>query len=258
MAKRSRPHVLISAHRCGGSEGAAYDNTPVGVRHAAAIGADYVEFDVRRTADGAFVCTHGREAGGLEVAASSREQLRAAAPEVADLDEVLGAVVETGLGAHVDLKGAGVAEWAVAAADACAARLDTGPMILTTGDARAAAALARWAQEHPGAQGTMPLVGLTVGQSTSHLRLPAALRARIGELYPTRRWRASGAGVLVAHHLLARVRLLRWAHRREVRVLVWTVDSPRTVAAALRDPRVWMVTTNHPAAAIAARHRLGR
>jgi glycerophosphoryl diester phosphodiesterase len=62
--------------------------------------------------------------------------------------------------------------------------------------------------------------------------------------------------VLVAHHLLARVRLLRWAHRREVRVLVWTVDSPRVVAAALRDPRVWMVTTNRPEAALAARESL--
>jgi glycerophosphoryl diester phosphodiesterase len=62
--------------------------------------------------------------------------------------------------------------------------------------------------------------------------------------------------VLVAHHVLARVRLLRWAHRREVRVLVWTVDSPRVVAAALRDPRVWMVTTNRPEAALAAREAL--
>ena len=57
---------------------------------------------------------------------------------------------------------------------------------------------------------------------------------------------------------LARVRLLRWAQRREVRVLVWTVDHPRIVRAALRDPRVWMVTTNRPAEAVAARERLSR
>jgi hypothetical protein len=62
----------------------------------------------------------------------------------------------------------------------------------------------------------------------------------------------------VAHHVLARVRLLRWARRREVRVLVWTVDHPRIVRAALRDPRVWMVTTNHPAAAVAERERISR
>ena len=88
--------------------------------------------------------------------------------------------------------------------------------------------------------------------------LPAAVRARIGELYPTRRWRTSGANVLVAHHVLARVRLLRWARRRDVRVLVWTADAPRVVAAALRDPRVWMLTTNRPVAALAERARLAR
>jgi glycerophosphoryl diester phosphodiesterase len=225
----------------------------------AAIGADYVEFDVRRTADGAFVCCHDPAVAGVRIESGTRDQLRAVAPDLVDLDDVLDAVAEAGLGAHVDLKGGpAVAEWAVAAAEVCAKRLDTHRMVMTTGSARAVAALAGWAQTHPGADGALPLVGLTIGQSTAHLRLPAAVRARIGELYPARRYLASGAGVLVAHHVLARLRLLRWARRRGVRVLIWTVDSPRTVAAALRDPRVWMVTTNKPAAAVAARARLAQ
>lgn len=222
--------MLISAHRC---------NTPEGVRAAAALGVDYAEFDVRRSGDGALVCSHdpAATAAGL--------------PAVV---EVLAAVAGCGLGAHVDLKGPDVTEWCRELADRCAEVLDLDHVVFTTGNGRAAAQLALWSEGHQG----RPLVGLTVGQSTSHLRLPAAVRARIGELYPTRRWRASGAGVLVAHHLLARVRLLRWADRRDVRVLVWTVDSPRVVAAALRDPRVWMVTTNHPEAAIAAREALAK
>src|SRR4051812_23204962 len=52
------PHVLISAHRCGGAVDRAYDNSPAGVRWAASIGADYVEFDVRRAGDGTLVCSH--------------------------------------------------------------------------------------------------------------------------------------------------------------------------------------------------------
>jgi len=218
-----------------------------------------VEFDVRRTADDAFVCSHDAVVAGRPIDSSTRDQLRALAPDLVDLDDVLDAVAETGLGAHVDLKGgSAVADWALVAAEACAKRLDSGGMVLTTGNARAVSALAGWAGTHPSADGALPLVGLTIGQSTAHLRLPAAARARIRELFPARRYLASGAGVLVAHHVLARVRLLRWARRRDVRVLIWTVDSPRTVAAALRDPRVWMVTTNKPAAAVAARARLAQ
>ena len=216
-----------------------------------------MEFDVRRTADDAFVCSHDEVVAGLPIDASTRDQLRAVAPDLVDLEDLLDAVAETGLGAHIDLKGgSAVADWAVAAAEACAKRLDSGRMVLTTGSARAVSALAGWAVTHPYADGKLPLVGLTIGQSTAHLRLPAAVRVRFRELFPAQRYLASGAGVLVAHHVLARVRLLRWARRRDVRVLIWTVDSPRTVAAALRDPRVWMVTTNKPTAAVAARARL--
>ncbi len=232
--------ALVSAHRCGGATDPAYDNSPAGVRWAAEIGADYVEFDVRRDADGTLVCRHD------PVGPAS------------DLGEVLAAVVDCGLGAHVDLKGSHVEQWAEELAQRCATRLDLGRVVFTTGSASAAATLARWAEERPGPDGERALVGLTIGGSTKHLRVTAAVRARIGELYPTKRWLASGAGVLVAHHVLARVRLLRWAGRRGVRVLVWTADAPRVVAAALRDPRVWMVTTNRPEAAIAMRERLSR
>jgi glycerophosphoryl diester phosphodiesterase len=227
-------HVLISAHR---------SNSADAVREAARIGADYAEFDVRRAGDGTLVCSHDAVAR---------------ADDAEGLDDVLATIAGCGLGAHVDLKGPDAGEWAEELAERCVGTLDLGRVVFTTGNARAATALARWAEAHKTSDRDAPLVGLTVGQSTAHLRLPAAVRARVGELYPARRWRASGAGVLVAHHVLARVRLLRWAHRRDLRVLVWTVDHPRVVLAALRDPRVWMVTTNHPAQAVAARARLSR
>ncbi len=233
-------HVLVSAHRCGGAVDPAYDNSPAGVRWAAGIGADYVEFDVRRAGDGTLVCSHDPVDRPDEAPAR--------------LEELLAAVAEAGLGAHVDLKGPDTDEWAVEVARGCADLLDETVVVYTTGNGRAAADLARWTEEH----GSPALVGFTVGSSTKHLRLGATVRTRFRELYPTRQWRASGAGVLVAHHVLARIRLLRWARRRGVRVLVWTADSPRVVAAALKDPRVWMVTTNHPEAAIAMRERLSR
>jgi glycerophosphoryl diester phosphodiesterase len=231
------PHVLVSAHRCGGKVDPAYDNSPAGVRWAAGIGVDYVEFDVRRAGDGTLVCSH--------------DPVERADEAPASLEELLAAVAESGLGAHVDLKGPDSDEWAIDVARRCAEVLDEMLVVYTTGNHRAAADLARWTEEHA----SPALVGLTVGSSTKHLRLGAAIRARVRELYPSRQWRSSGAGVLVAHHVLARLRLLRWARRRGVRVLVWTADAPRVVAAALKDPRVWMLTTNRPEAAIAMRER---
>jgi glycerophosphoryl diester phosphodiesterase len=218
----------------------AYDNSPAGVRWAAGIGVDYVEFDVRRAGDGTLVCSH--------------DPVDRADQAPASLDTLLAAVAESGLGAHVDLKGPDSAEWATDVARRCAEVLDETLVVYTTGNAGAVADLARWTEEH----GSPALVGLTVGSSTKHLRLGATVRTRVRELYPTRRWRDSGAGVLVAHHVLARLRLLRWARRRGVRVLVWTADSPRVVAAAIKDPRVWMLTTNRPESALRMRERISR
>jgi glycerophosphoryl diester phosphodiesterase len=230
--------VLISAHRCGGAVDPAYDNSPAGVRWAASIGADYVEFDVRRAGDGTLVCSH--------------DPVDRADQAPAYLGDVLAAVAEAGLGAHVDLKGPDVDEWAVDAARRCGEVLDETLVVYTTGNAQAAADLARWTEEHE----SPALVGLTIGSSTRHLRLGDTVRTRIRELYPSRQWRDSRAGVLVAHHVLARLRLLRWARRRGVRVLVWTADAPRVVNAALKDRRVWMLTTNRPEAALRFRERI--
>jgi glycerophosphoryl diester phosphodiesterase len=48
-------------------------------------------------------------------------------------------------------------------------------------------------------------------------------------------------------------RLSRWTARIGVPLLVWTVDSPRLQRRLLHDHRVWMITTNWPARAIALR-----
>ncbi len=150
--------MLVSAHRCGGAADPAYDNTPAGVRYAASIGADYVEFDVRRTADGRLVCRHDP--------VDSATYAEVAAGGVVDLDDLLAAVAETGLGAHVDLKGTEAGDWALAVAERCAATLDLHRVVFTTGSATAAAALARWAETRADDEGPGPLVGLTVGGST--------------------------------------------------------------------------------------------
>ena len=201
----------------------AYDNSPAGVRYAAAIGADYVVFDVRRAGDGTLVCGHDP----VDRAAQARATSRTCWPRWR----------KAGLGAHVDLKGPDVDGWAAELRERCADVLDETLVVYTTGDGHAAADLAAWTEDHD----SPALVGLTMGSSTGRLRLRSTDAP--GSASCTRP--VSGGErrrVLVAHHVLARLRLLRWARRRGVRVLVWTADSPRVVAAALKEPRVWMLT----------------
>src|SRR5436190_21641570 len=115
---RGGHRVLISAHRC---------NSAQAVREARRVGADYAEFDVRRARDGTLVVSHDAVAR---------------ADEAARLEDVLAAVAESGLGAHVDLKGGDADTWAEELADRCALFLDLDRVVFTTGRQSAAATLA--------------------------------------------------------------------------------------------------------------------
>ncbi len=68
------PPVLVIGHR--GFAARFPDNSLAGVRAALAAGADGVEVDVRRCADGTWVCHHDRSRGGATIAAWSLPSLR--------------------------------------------------------------------------------------------------------------------------------------------------------------------------------------
>ena len=80
------PRVL--AHR--GANRIAPENTLQAFIAAGALGADGVELDVHRTADGALVVHHNADARGLGVLAERSEaEVRAARPEIPTLEEAL-------------------------------------------------------------------------------------------------------------------------------------------------------------------------
>ena len=80
------PRVL--AHR--GATAVAPENTLQAFVAASAVGADGVELDVHRTADGGLVVHHDAEAGGLGVLAQrTQAEIRDARPEIPTLDESL-------------------------------------------------------------------------------------------------------------------------------------------------------------------------
>jgi glycerophosphoryl diester phosphodiesterase len=237
MAGPHRP--AISAHR-GGAEFAA-EGTYEAYRAALAAGADYVEFDVRRTLDGTLVACHeagfGRERG---VSAITVDTLRDLAgyevPEVAALLRLIAGQA----GAHVDLKDA---DCAAETLELALSLLAPGDIVVTTRDAQAARAIKRAHPEVP--------VGLTIGGDLGETVRFVLRRARTRGLSRLVDVVAVGADFAVVHRRLATRRLLSECRRRGIATMVWTVN--RGLRRWLGRAGLDILVTDRPARAI-ARH----
>jgi glycerophosphoryl diester phosphodiesterase len=221
--------VLVSAHRGGAGDVRAAENTLATFEAAIALGCDYVEFDVRFASDGTPVVSHAEVPVGGDLLA---------------LDDVL-TLIRGRINAHVDLKERGrEAETVHRIVDA----LGAGSVVVTTAEDASVRRLVDWAAEHaPGL-----LVGLSSSPRSAHGRWRRLL-ARVESAFPRTRVRRSRANVVVAHRTVARWSLRAYARRRGLPLLVWTVDRTDELDRWMNDPATWMVTTNHPARALAVR-----
>lgn len=235
---RAAPRVLVSAHRMGAGGDRSRENSLPALEAAVALGVDYVEFDVWRRTDGSLVVAHDPEHDrGL------------------DYDTVLTAL-RGRAHAHIDLKSTSPAQasaegrpWEVDAVRRAVDVLGHDRMIVTTANDLAVRAVRDWGD----AEGIELLVGLSLGRSVRRLTWLRRIDVRRSELFPHVRVRRSRANLVVAHHALARLGVAAFARRRGLPLLVWTVDSPRALRYWLRPGRAWLVTTNHPARALARR-----
>ena len=214
--------TLVSAHRC---------LTAEDIEAAIALGADYVEIDVQRTADGVLVLSH--------------DPVDAAPPGLLRYDEALGLIAGR-TRAHLDLKFQGDEVAAVARA---VELLDADDLLVTTHDDVAVRAVRDWAD----VAGHPLRVGLSLGRGVRGFALWQAVKVRISELWPEVRYHDSRANVAVAHHTLARLRVRRFARRHGLPLLVWTVDTERSLAYWMKPGRAWLVTTNEPELALGLR-----
>lgn len=94
----SRPVPLVIGHR--GASAARPENTVAAFRHARELGADWVEFDVRRTQDGALVIHH--DAVLPDGRAIVEHRLADLPDSIPSLVEALAACV--GMGVNVEIK----------------------------------------------------------------------------------------------------------------------------------------------------------
>ncbi|HEX9352197.1 MAG TPA: glycerophosphodiester phosphodiesterase family protein [Streptosporangiaceae bacterium] len=244
-ARRPRA-AAVSAHLGGGEDAPA--GTYEAYRAALQTGAEYVELEIRRTADAQLVAFHHASIGaGQPVAALSYARLcEAAGYQVPTVPDLMRMIAGKAAG-HLDLKEPGSENLII---EQALEILGPGNFVATTTeDACAAAIRQRFA--------TVP-VALSLGRDLLSLPWPKRFSAGLGELYPLPRIRACGADWCAIHQRLARAGVLRQCHRHGIKTMVWTVNSDSMITRLLADPRVDVVVTDRPRRAVTLRDQLLR
>jgi glycerophosphoryl diester phosphodiesterase len=243
----------VSAHR-GGAEHAR-PATYEAYEDAVTTGAEYAEFDVRRTRDGDLVVYHDavvheassapglpQRVGGLTYAGLCA----AAGYRVPRAGDVMALLARHGLAGHLDLKETGYEADVIALA--LASFGDPARFVATTLEDGSVRAI----------KTTFPQVraALSLGRDLREVAAHRWLGVRAAELAPLPRVRRCGADWVAVNYQLARLGVIRACHRAGVGVMVWTVDGDAHVDEFLGDGRVEVLITNRPRFAVGRRAAL--
>ena len=235
--------ALVSAHRGGAGDDQSLENTMAAFEAAIELGVDYVEFDIRLTADRRPVLAHDDLLDEVSIAEHTYDEFPPGT--LLDLDTVLDLLTGR-VCAHVDLKVRGDE---VPLVSHIVDVLGVDNVIITTGQDSSVRAIRQWSRT----EAPQLLVGLSSGPWSHDGRFIPRWKARIAACFPRLRVWSSGANLVVAHKTVARFTLKAYARRRSLPLVVWTVDSPAELRRWMNDPDTWIVTTNHPRRAFEAR-----
>ncbi len=224
--------ALVVAHR--GAWNPAPQNSLAAFEQAISDGADAIELDVRRTADGRLVVVHDPRVGVRPVAkldhAELRDRLKTGQAPV--LEEVL-ELVAGRIGVDIELKEDGYVAEVMAAVTR---HLTPDRYVVTSFVAP-----------------VLPQVHRAAPEARTGLLLASRRRGRQLE-----RRVAQGEVDFVAPHVaLARAGLLAWAAARGIPAWVWTVNDPRALRTLLADRRVGAVITDRARDAVLIRRGAG-
>jgi len=226
--------AMVAAHRGVAGDGAG--NTIAAFTNAIDVGADMIEFDVRRTRDGELIAFHDARVGDAPVGGLSRDDIAAAAgvrpPLLADVLHVCAGRIKL----DVELKEDGYVPDVMAV---LRAGFDPGQMVVTS---FLPAVVAQAKDVYPEVK-----TGLLVSGGGPLTDLPARLR----EVYPVGLARAVRADYLAPHYRLAALGVVGRAAAAGLPCLLWTVNSPRLIRKYAADPRIAAIITDHAAEAVA-------
>ena len=162
-----------------------------------------------------------------------------------DLDAVL-ALIRGRVRAHVDLKVRGDE---VVLVKQILDALGTDKAIITTAEDSSVRRIRRWSKVHA----PDLLVGLSSSARAATSNWFVRKLVRIESAFPRLRVLAEWCQPRRRAQARRAAGLKAYARRRGLPLVVWTVDRPDELATWMNDPDVWMVTTNYPERAFAAR-----
>jgi glycerophosphoryl diester phosphodiesterase len=214
--------------------------------NALETGAEYVEFDIRRTADEELAAFHdARTSQGDALAAISYSRLcELAGYPVPRVAEVMATIAGKATG-HLDLKDTGGEDKVV---EMALDILGPGNFVVTTLEDQSVAAIKARFPSVP--------VALSLGRDLDEVPRSRRAGTRLSELRPMRRLRACRADWVAVHRRLAAAGVLAQCHRAGIEAMVWTVDEDAEMRRWLADQRVTVLITNRPADAVALRASL--
>lgn len=246
--------VLISAHRCGAGNDVSMENTVEAMNGAIALGVDYVEFDVQRCQDGAFVLFHDdvivHQGEVKEISSVTYSEFSESVPEHMVLEEAL-ATLAGRVKAHIDLKFTSpdyedvYNTFEVDVAQRACAMMGVGNFIITTRYDASVRAVVDWSVM----EGLDIVVGLSIGGPSDGMGSFDAFAHRVTNRFPFFRFDSCGAQLVVSHHENA---TSGFHEIMGLPLLVWTVDDPDEMKKWLGS-NAWMMTTNHPDVAMRIR-----
>ncbi|HXX33898.1 MAG TPA: glycerophosphodiester phosphodiesterase [Thermodesulfobacteriota bacterium] len=231
---------LIIAHR--GALGYAKENTIESFEKAVALGADMIEFDVRRTKDNVLIVFHDERIQDKPVNDLVYEEIRQIARnqgfDLPTVEEVL-KWSRGRIGLDVELK---EEDHEKKLAELLIRYLKDDQFVITSFNE---SSLRIIKDDYPDIR-----VGLLLGKSD------APSWARISEYFPMKRCKKAKADFLVAHFKLLRFGFLERARREHKSVFVWTANDEETIWKLLNDERICAIITDRPDLAVLLRKKL--
>jgi glycerophosphoryl diester phosphodiesterase len=229
----------IVAHR--GASLHAHENTLEAFEIAIGSNADYVELDVRKSADGVFVVHHDPEVADLRISSCVWQELADGARnrgyQLARLEDAL-KLCKNRIKLDIELKEMGYEKEVV---DLIRSILDDREFVITSFNDDSLKTIKLLA---PNVR-----CGLLLGlDKPRHIVL-----TRLRELFPVRRVLRIGADFVAPHHRLLRLGFSRRLRARGLPLWVWTADEPWLIADLFKNACVEAIITNASELALSMR-----